>query len=286
VSGWCSGGGYETGYLAQCLAWGGGCGPNAIFADQDCDGQLDVCLLCPSGTHAVDTNGDGCQDACDCCDPIKCPVGTEPVDTDGDGCPDTCKPTLCDEGISGWCSGWGYEPGYLKQCLAWGGGCGPNAIFADKDCDGQLDVCLLCPAGTHAVDTNGDGCQDACDCCPLILCPIGTEPVDTNGDGCADTCKKKLCDAGISGWCEQSAPAANYLQQCLALGGSCTSFAIFADDNCDGQLNVCMICPPGTVPTDTNGDGCEDACDCPAKPKCPVDSSGGISIGPIEKCDL
>ncbi len=259
ISGWCE----EFDYLEECLDFGGGCGPNAILADTDCDGHLDACQLCPPGTHAVDSNGDGCEDMCDCCDELLCPVGQVPVDADGDGCPDTCKGEPCDDAISGQCDGFDYA----DQCDPTGFDCGPMGILGDLDCDGKYEVCIECPAGTHPVDSNGDGCEDLCDCCQKLICPVGLTAVDTNGDGCPDTCKDEPCDAAISGHCE----GFDYLEECLAFGGGCGPDAILADTDCDGHLDVCQLCPPGTHAVDSNGDGCEDMCDCcDAQILCPV----------------
>ena len=201
---------------------------------------------------------------CDCCPAIKCPVDTKPVDTDGDGCADTCKPIGCDLAISGQCEGFDYT----KQCDLNALDCGNNAILADSDCDGQYDVCQLCPAGTHPVDSNGDGCEDMCDCCPAIKCPVDTKPVDTDGDGCADTCKPLPCDDALFGQCEDH----DYTAQCNPLGFDCGSNAILGDKDCDGKYDVCQLCPPGTAPVDSNGDGCEDMCDC-TSPVDPVDDA-------------
>ena len=279
-------------YSAQCDPTGFDCGPIGILGDLDCDGKYEVCIECPVGTHPVDTNGDGCEDLCDCCEPLECPLlskpidsdgdgcddaccqmiacpmGTTAVDTDGDGCPDTCKDLPCDEAISGQCEGFDYT----EQCLAWGGSCGPDAIFADTDCDGELDVCKLCPAGTHPVDSNGDGCEDMCDCCEPILCPIGTEPTDVDGDGCPDTCKAIPCDAAVSGQCK----GFDYTDQCDPGGLDCGTVGIQADLDCDGTYEVCIACPAGTHPVDSNGDGCEDLCGC--------DDSAGDPILQIKTC--
>ncbi len=111
-------------------------------------------------------------------------------------------PDLCDDGVSGWCPTQN-PSAYLKQCLSAGGGCGNGAILADSNCDGQLNICQICPPNTHPVDTNGDGCQDACDCCDELVCENDTVPMDTDDDGCPDQCVggPDLCKEGISGWC-------------------------------------------------------------------------------------
>lgn len=65
---------------------------------------------------------------------------------------------------------------YTAQCDPKGYDCGAGAILADLDCDGLYEVWLICPDGTHAVDFDGDGCEEACDCCPQLpgpdACPI------------------------------------------------------------------------------------------------------------------
>jgi len=59
-----------------------------------------VLLGCPSGSlPPLDTDGDGCVDACGPVEPPACPPvligcheGTRGVDSDGDGCIDSCAP--------------------------------------------------------------------------------------------------------------------------------------------------------------------------------------------------
>lgn len=144
-------------------------------------GACGVAILCQAGTRQVDTNGDGCFDACE---PVACPPyvpsckpGEGPADLDGDGCVDGCKPLNC--GPPG-------EP------------CPKGTEPADFDGDGCYESCkaIACPPfvptckqGEKAADTNGDGCVDGCVACPAILCGPNLLPVDTNGDGCDDTCK-------------------------------------------------------------------------------------------------
>ena len=75
-----------------------------------------------------------------------------------------CTYEPCDEAISGQCKGYDYT----SQCDPKGFDCTSDSILGDSDCDGTYDVCTLCPAGTHPVDTNGDGCEDLCDCDKVV----------------------------------------------------------------------------------------------------------------------
>lgn len=51
-------------------------------------------IRCAPGYTGVDTDGDGCNDACQrvCEVWVRCAPGYVAVDTDGDGCNDTCQP--------------------------------------------------------------------------------------------------------------------------------------------------------------------------------------------------
>lgn len=56
--------------------------------------------------------------------------------------------------------------GGIVYCVPNAFDCGPNAILYDKDCavdangDPNFEVCQLCPPGTQAFDSDGDGCED------------------------------------------------------------------------------------------------------------------------------
>jgi hypothetical protein len=46
----------------------------------------------------------------------------------------------------------------------------------DSDCDCTYDQCVPCPSGTYPRDTDGDGCEDVCDCFKSIqlhVVPLG-----------------------------------------------------------------------------------------------------------------
>jgi|GEM_PF-5835713 len=77
----------------------------------------------------------------------------------------------CDDAVYGQCKGFDYSND--QYCDASGLDCGPQGILGDLDCDGEYEVCLECPAGTEPKDTNGDGCEDVCDCIDDTTTPTG-----------------------------------------------------------------------------------------------------------------
>ena len=58
-------------------------------------------------------------------------------------------------------------------------------------------IAIRCDAGHRLADTNGDGCDDACEpiACPAVMfdCAEGHAPADSNGDGCVDSCQPVVC---------------------------------------------------------------------------------------------
>ncbi|GMV43837.1 MAG: hypothetical protein AMXMBFR64_55530 [Myxococcales bacterium] len=233
-----------------------------------CDPTVYVCCETAAGYQVVpSTQCPNAQVPMDYCKPkeVCCKINGGYFVTPATQCPagqavsmDLCQYTPCDKAIFGQCKGFDYT----AQCDPKGYDCGPLGILGDLNCDGVYEVCLACPPGTHPVDSNGDGCEDLCDCCPAIKCPAGTVATDTDGDGCPDTCVSVLCDKAIFGQCK----GFDYTAQCDPSGFDCTSFAILGDTNCDGKYDVCIECPAGTVPMDLDGDGCEEVCNCPADP--------------------
>ena len=141
---------------------------------------------------------------------------------------------------------------------------GGFGILGDLNCDGFYEVCLMCPPGTEPIDSNGDGCEDTCGCCPTLECPPGTTPINNDADSCMDGCfgpGAGLCEFGITGYC----PSANF-------GGECNATCAVNEiptDNCDGAFEGCQPCPQGTHPVDTTGNGCVDSCDCCYPMECP-----------------
>ncbi|NVB40807.1 hypothetical protein G6O69_23405 [Pseudenhygromyxa sp. WMMC2535] len=78
-----------------------------------------------------------------------------------------------------------------------------------------------------------------------------------------------------SDWCQECSsamwtlcPGTDYAStgQCNPNGTDCSDFddpsIIAGDYDCDGIIDSCVICPPGTIAKDADGDGCEELCDC------------------------
>jgi hypothetical protein len=95
-----------------------------------------------------------------------CPIGQREYDADADDCADGC---ICDAALIGTCPNCPVTSG---PCNPAGLDCGSGAILRDSDCDCVYDQCTPCPVGTHPRDTNGDGCEDVCDCFKLIVIAV------------------------------------------------------------------------------------------------------------------
>ena len=76
-------------------------------------------------------------------------------------CEEACANGACPEAIDGQCDAFDYA----DECAQTELSCGVNAIPFDQNCDGVLDICQDCPAGTYAADSNQDGCLDMCYTC-------------------------------------------------------------------------------------------------------------------------
>lgn len=303
--------------------YGNACGAAAagvnVAYKGECKSPCDP-IQCSSEQVAIDTDGDGCNDTCECAIAIKCASGTVPTDTNGDGCDDSCKPVGCKNNLecpkdaycakaAGDCEGFGkcapkpqaciliYDPvcgcdgkTYGNACEAAAAGmnvaykglcespcdpikCSPEQIGIDTDGDGCNDICecafaIKCAPGFISVDTNGDGCHDACKpLCKDLLCTSEQVAVDSDGDGCNDQCVCAfaiLCAAGFTpidtngdGCMDACKPICKVLQ--------CTSEQAAVDADGDGCPDTCLCkiaidCVPGYKPTDSNGDGCIDKC--------------------------
>jgi len=236
---------------------------------------------------AVDTDQDGCNDACRCLlsDPsspegcrcpfeITCTEGAHPEDSDQDGCADRCT---CDEAS--------FVPrpdGGCCPALV----CDPGATPKDKDGDGCFDACV-CADGTTT-----DAAAPRCPCLEDVDCKGGSIPTDTNEDRCADTC---LCESG-------AAPGPTGCDVCLTTceDQALPSHAVFVDVDQDGCYDLVDACPIGTFAEASPGAGCPDTCaPCDSVPVCPsnaeaVDGDGdncpdtcvcvGGAPAPIEGC--
>ena len=282
----------------------------ACFPVNVCVGGCEVEILCVDGTKPVDSDGDGCNDTCepgcatdsdckpgqtceqtavcppcadgspacdvpcmlggvcvDACPQIKCEAGYAAVDLDYDGCYDSCL-MACETGTD--CApGQTCEPYYDCGCTS------PFcliACFPIGVCMGGCDVEILCVAGTEPVDTDGDGCHDAC----KTPCEDACDCYDAGLDfetPCAALCP--TCDnywtCGDAGYCEAECGPVPWDTQ-LCKESECQS-----DDECKPYqtCEVTTVCPcSGTDPAclapcwligecvDFAGGCCETDADC------------------------
>jgi len=156
------------------------CPPGHILPDAQCDELETTCCRldtgfawvpagqCPTQLWAPDYF---CEEVC--CETAD---GYQMLQTDQ--CPTSqvvsdsycAEKPPCDDAVYGQCKGFDYSKD--PYCDAKGLDCGPQGILGDLNCDGEYEVCIACPAGTEPKDTNGDGCEDVCDCIDDIT-PIG-----------------------------------------------------------------------------------------------------------------
>ena len=235
------------------------------------------------------------EGACKCGIVIDCLPGFKAVDTDGDGCEDACKATCADA-----CDC--YDNKYLDfdgicplKCL----GCGnfwscSDAGFCEQECgfipdEAKKCTCtdIVCEDGTFGVDTDGDGCKDKCQCAIAIDCLPGFAPYDSTGNGCADTCKATCagaCDCYDNKYLEfdgicplKCAGCGNYWS--CSDAGFCEQECGFIPDEVKKCTCTDIVCEDGTFGVDTDGDGCKDKCQCAIAIDCmpgfvPFDSTG------------
>jgi hypothetical protein len=262
-----------------------GCGPGQIPVDTDGDGCDDTCQTACQSACDCYTAGLKFQDPC----PLACATCGNYWACEGGACVEQCgavppeiaqcqpnaKAQLCHDTGGSW-DMWAcgdYTCGFPNECAAIipGCNCGPGRTFVEGagcQADPSCQVTCLpfaCPTGQVGADLDGDGCADLC------LCVDGSVP-DPMGN-CGASEDEVLCHSSGGTWHDFSCGDYWCGQPpiCLALipGCDCGPHANFtsgkgclADPACEGGCEP-ITCPTGTLPWDSNGDGCDDLCLCP-----------------------
>ncbi len=266
------------------------CAPGTRPTDTDADGCIDGCepVVCPAyypdcgGATPIDADGDGCA--------LECPDPTTGASCGGNtpNGPNVCPSGQFCDYVPGDLCGWADAPG---TCQSIPEAC---ALYYDPvcGCDGNTygNACLAASAGVGVLA--GGACTSTCEH-PIDCVTPGTQPVDTDGDGCSDACRRVCggfagfaCDAGQVCFYApgQQCGAADQLGFCEPTPTACTDHVELVC-GCDGKTygNPCeaaaagvsvlhpgscsVICPlffpdcqPGQSPVDSNQDGCIDGC--------------------------
>jgi hypothetical protein len=185
----------------------------------------------------------------DCaCQPVSCPSGSVLRDADGDGCGDSCLPVDCANnancGAGAYCAGPSRSCGGAGMCVARPAAC-PRAYTPVCGCDGTTygNACEAAAAGVRVA------AHQPCDCA-AVECPAGTRAVDGDGDWCRDACRARCgtpCD------CYRN-PYLDFPSPCPALCPTCDNHWVCENGSCAGR---CGPVPDGHAECDacaTNGD--------------------------------
>ena len=271
----------------ECAPVPEACGP-ADGPVCGCDGKHfdSECLAAQAGV-AVAFEGE-----CPCKD-LPCDPGLVGQDTTGDGCHDVCV-GLCETACD--CA--------KNEALTFAEPCGADC----KTC-GNYWTCLAgsCEAACGEVPVE----YTTCSCPPEPGCADTAKPVDTDGDGCVDACKGIVCQT--AGDCPN--PEVMYCQlgdgdcfgagECAYKPESCDASKA-AVCGCDGvtyessckanqssatvkSLGACcapLVCEAPLVAADADGDGCKESCvpvACDVADGCPFDqyckkATGGCAL--------
>ena len=204
---------------------------------------------------------------CQCPGPPPCRFGTLPVDTDGDGCLDSCRPAcelpccLVNED----CAATEYCAREVGRCEG-PGTCRARPVACTQvydpvcGCDGTT---YGSPCGAEAagvgVATPGP-CALRCGTIAGLGCPDG-QFCDLDPGQCHTADAAGVCRPDLKGvLCIDL-----YLPVCgcdgVTYGNECERLRSQAQKAHDGACcPVAIICAPGTMPVDRDGDGCVDGC--------------------------
>jgi len=227
-----------------------------------------VIVLSITPTWAIDSDGDGVEDAVDNCPTV---ANLDQLDSDGEKIGDACDN----------CPGFGNVNQFDNDGDGRGNGCDnchfvPNPDQSDVDLDGAGDVCDDCS------DADGDGAGYPgypATTCTIDNCPDipNASQDDADADDVGDLCDSCPYDPG------------NDVDVDHVCGDvdNCTELANTDQVDVDGDSwgDVCDNCPTISNPelTDQDMDGAGDACDA-----CPYDPVNDVDVddvcGDVDNC--
>ncbi len=253
--------------VSGCIDGPDPCTPDSVACTVDtCDEATDSCLHTPQDSLCSD--GLFCNGA-ERCDPLLgCVAGVNPCPPDSVNCTlDSCdeaadvclhtpQDSLCTDGL--FCNGLERcDP--VQGCLAGTNPCPPDSVNCTIDsCDEAADLCLHTPSDAQCSD--GQFCNGAERCHPLIGCKAGPNPCPPDSIGCTlDSCDEATdmclhtpvntqCDDGQycngAEICNPGIGCIGGANPCPPDSNSCTI------DACDEATDTCSHTPSDSLCSD------------------------------------
>ncbi len=272
-----------------CVSPAGVCGAGRCEArPADCALEEAVCG-CDGVTYSGDCRARAAGTSvafpgkCPCTAPALPCALSQGVDTDGDGCLDACRcdaHTPCASGFA--CPS--CEPGLCASVTT----CDDTAPVCGCDGETWSSACAAADAG-RAVAAAGA-------CCTPPTCPLGAVDLDSDGCAETCPCETRADCAGPKDWCQRTACGApGACRPGCDEGVVCGCDGVTRKSSCDAPSvshagKCCPDSPECVSPVDLDSDGCADACACAESGECAATegcrpNACGAAAGQCAACD-